>query len=155
MNALDQISGLPWIDFVAVAALLTAFFALTLWIEHPTARRPSVTVLMAERNRAWMREFVTRDPRIFDSQMLASLRQGTSFFASTSLLAIGGLLALMGNTDALRGVAEEIMAAPDTDPDLGTEAGHGSAVSNQRLPEICLVAQGVRLFVSPDGGGAQ
>ena len=109
---MQQILTLPLIDFAAVALLLAAFLILGWMIEHPAARRPSVTILMAERNRAWMREFVTRDPRIFDSQMLGSLRQGTSFFASTNLLAIGGVLALMGNTDPLRGVAQELMAAP-------------------------------------------
>jgi uncharacterized membrane protein len=39
---------------------------------------------------------------------MASLRQGTSFFASTCLLAVGGVLALIGNVDPLRGVAEDI-----------------------------------------------
>ncbi|WP_390621816.1 DUF599 family protein [Rubripirellula tenax] len=38
-----------------------------------------------------MRVMVTREPRIFDSQIMASLRQGTSFFASTCLLAVGGV----------------------------------------------------------------
>ena len=112
MIAFEQILALPLIDFVAVALMISSFFALGWWIEHPGAQRPSVTMLMAERNHAWMREFVTREPRIFDSQMLASLRQGTSFFASTNLFAIGGLLALMGNTEPLRGVAEQIMAQP-------------------------------------------
>lgn len=51
---------------------------------------------------------VTREPRIFDAQMLTSLRQGTSFFASTCLLAMGGLLALIGNVDPLLGVTEGI-----------------------------------------------
>ena len=79
-------------------------------IEHPPKSRPSVTVLMSERRRDWMRVFVDRDPRIFDSQILASLRQGTSFFASTSIFAIGGVLALAKNTDPLIGVAQEVTA---------------------------------------------
>ena len=79
-------------------------------IEHPPKSRPSVTVLMSERRRDWMRVFVDRDPRIFDSQILASLRQGTSFFASTCIFAIGGVLALAKNTDPLIGVAQEVTA---------------------------------------------
>ena len=55
-----------------------------------------------------MKVFVTRDPRIFDSQILASLRQGTSFFASTCLLALGAVLALVGNTAPLQGVTEGV-----------------------------------------------
>ena len=63
---------------------------------------------MSEYRREWMRVMVTREPRVFDSQMLMSLRQGTSFFASTCLLAVGGLLALIGNVDPLVGVTENI-----------------------------------------------
>ena len=48
-----------------------------------------------------MLNFVDRDPRIFDSQTLASLRQSTAFFGSTALISIGGLLAIMGTPDRL------------------------------------------------------
>lgn len=99
------------VDWGAVTLMLVAWFGIGWWIEHPGARWPSVTMLVAEQRREWMRVFVTRDPRIFDSQILASLRQGTSFFASTCLLAIGGVLALVGNTEPLRGVAAEVSSA--------------------------------------------
>ena len=105
---MDHIWLLTLLDWAALALMLTAWAGIGWWIEHPGARRPSVTVLMAQRRRDWMKVFVTRDPRIFDSQILSSLRQGTSFFASTCLLAIGGVLALAGNTDPLRGVAAEV-----------------------------------------------
>ena len=45
-----------------------------------------------------MRQLITREPRIFDATLLNALRQGTSFFASTCMIAIGGLLAVIGNT---------------------------------------------------------
>jgi len=56
-----------------------------------------------------MRVFVTRVPRIFDATLIDSLRQGTAFFASTCLIAIGGCLALMGNTGAAEGLARGLM----------------------------------------------
>ena len=59
-----------------------------------------------------MKVFVERSPRLFDSQILSSLRQSTSFFASTCLLAMGGVLALIGNTDPLSGVALEVTDMP-------------------------------------------
>ncbi|SMY06195.1 hypothetical protein LOM8899_00317 [Flavimaricola marinus] len=97
---------LTLLDVVALALLVICWLGIGLLIEHPGGRRPSVTILMAEYRREWMRELLTRDVRIFDSQILASLRQGTSFFASTCLLAVGGVLALIGNTDPLEDVAE-------------------------------------------------
>ncbi len=100
------------LDWVAAATIVAAWFVIGWIIEHPGAKRPSVTILMSERRRDWMKVFVTRDPRIFDSQILGGLRQGTAFFASTCLLAIGGVLALVGNTAPLQGVAAEVSEMP-------------------------------------------
>ena len=111
MTLMSQLAALAPADVAAVAFLLAGFWGLGWWIEHPGMARLSVTVLMAERNRAWMEQFVTRDPRIFDSQIVGSLRQGTAFFASTNILAIGGVLALMGNVDPLQGLAAEVSDA--------------------------------------------
>ena len=105
-------------------------------IEHPSAKHPSVTTLMAARRRDWMKVFVTRDPRIFDSQILGGLLQGTSFFASTCLLAIGGVLALAGNTEPLRGVAAEV--ADIDHPGLNVALDVGEAVVLRATWAACM-----------------
>lgn len=112
MQVMDHIALLDPLDFAAVGTIVVCWFLIGWMIEHPGARRPSVTILMSERRRDWMKVFVTRDPRIFDSQILGGLRQGTAFFASTCLLAIGGVLALVGNTAPLQGVAAEVSEMP-------------------------------------------
>lgn len=98
-------------DLVALALLAAAWFGLARVVEKPPASRPSVSVLMKRYRREWMAEFLHRDPRIFDGNILASLREGTSFYASACMLAIGGGLALIGNTDPLAGIARELDAA--------------------------------------------
>ncbi|WP_373354643.1 DUF599 domain-containing protein [Pseudoroseicyclus sp. CXY001] len=100
----------PW-DLAALAFLALAWLAIGWRIEHP-GRTPSVTVLMADYRRDWMRQYAARDNRIFDAQLLGTLRQGTSFFASTSLLAIGAVLAVVGNTAPLQSVAEDLGGGP-------------------------------------------
>jgi uncharacterized membrane protein len=110
MNMLDLVILLQPLDWVASIYIVSMWLILSYVIEHPPKSRPSVTVLMSQRRRDWMHVFVHRDPRIFDSQILASLRQGTSFFASTCIFAIGGVLALAKNTDPLVGVAQEVTA---------------------------------------------
>lgn len=110
MEFLDPLSLLSVYDIGALSFLIVAWLITGWAIEHPPARRPSVTKIMSENRRAWMRVFVDRDPRIFDSQIMSSLRQGTSFFASTCILAIGGVLALISNTEPLQGVAVEVGA---------------------------------------------
>jgi uncharacterized membrane protein len=112
MRIIDHLTLLSPLDLCAVGLLVFVWFVIGWLIEHPGAKRPSVTMLMSEERRTWMKVFVTRDPRIFDSQILASLRQGTAFFASTCLLAVGGVLALAGNTEPLSGLAAEVTEMP-------------------------------------------
>ncbi|AUH32264.1 DUF599 domain-containing protein [Paracoccus tegillarcae] len=94
-------------DVVALALLFGGWLLIGWFTEHPPQGKPSVSVLMKRYRREWMRHFVTREPRIFDGNILNSLREGTAFFASACMIAIGGTLALIGNTDQLRGLARE------------------------------------------------
>ena len=100
-------------DFAALALLVTALFASTRIIEHPPAARPSVHVLMRAHRRAWMAQMAARDVRIFDAQVVATLRQGATFFASTCLIAIGGGAALLGQAERLVDVASDLGAGTD------------------------------------------
>lgn len=94
-------------DLAALALLVAVWLGIGWLTEHPPAHRPSVGVLMEGYRREWMRQLVTRQPRIFDGAMMDGLRQSTTFFASTALIAIGGGLALIGNPDRLADLASE------------------------------------------------
>lgn len=94
-------------DIAALAWIFLAWLGIGWITEHPPRSRPSVSVLMKDYRREWMRHFVGRDPRIFDGNILTTLREGTAFFASACLIAVGGGLALIGKTDQLAGVARQ------------------------------------------------
>lgn len=111
MNWLDRIALFQTLDFAAVAIIFSLWAIIGWRVENSTVSRPSVSKIMAEYRREWMRQMLTRDPRIFDAQTVATLRQGTSFLASTSVIAIGGTLALIGNAERLAGVAEDLTFA--------------------------------------------
>lgn len=102
-------------DFLAGSLLIAAWLGIGWRIEHPTATRPSVSRIVAGYRREWMVQMVTRQPRIFDSSVLATLREGTSFFASATMIAIGGGMALMGDPTRLSGLARDLgqEVAPD------------------------------------------
>lgn len=108
------------LDGLAVALMLAAWGWIGWRIEHPSATRPSVHEVVARYRREWMVQMVTRQPRIFDSSVLATLREGTSFFASATMIAIGGGLALMGDPARLSGLAREIR--PEVAPDFVWQA---------------------------------
>jgi len=105
MNMLTQLGPFSLPDAVALGLILFLWLATGWVIEHPPASRVSVSVLMQEYRRDWMRAFVTRQTRIFDATVIESLRQGTAFFASASMIAIGGGLALIGNPGSLSRLA--------------------------------------------------
>ncbi|WEF23467.1 DUF599 domain-containing protein [Paracoccus sp. S3-43] len=99
---------IPIVDLAAVVLLFAVWLAIGWFTERPPAGKPSVSVLMTRFRREWMVHFLSRDPRIFDGNILGSLREGTAFFASACMIATGGILALIGNTEKLRGLAEEL-----------------------------------------------
>lgn len=101
----DMLSLLDW---SALAAIFAGWLGIGWVIEHPPKRHLSVSVLMADYRRDWMRQFVTRQPRIFDATVIDSLRQGTAFFASTCMIAIGGGVALIGNPDQMLGLSQDL-----------------------------------------------
>ncbi len=96
------------LDTTALVLLLAVWFGTGWLAEHPPAWRPSVGLLMQDYRRRWMVEFLTRQPRIFDASVIDNLRQGTAFFASTSVIAIGGGVAMLSNASMLQGLAQEL-----------------------------------------------
>jgi uncharacterized membrane protein len=87
-------------DYAALALFIILWFALN-WITS-SARffgRTSLTQAMVERRREWIYNSLRRDLKMIDTQILAGLQNGTAFFASTSIFAIGGCFALLGATD--------------------------------------------------------
>jgi uncharacterized membrane protein len=120
MSLRDIASLFGTLDLIALATLFLAWILIGWLIQHPPKSRPSVSLLMAEYRREWMRQMVTRHPRIFDAQTLMTLRQGTSFFASAAMIAIGAALAAIGNVERLVGVAADLSL--NNDPRIVFEA---------------------------------
>jgi hypothetical protein len=77
-------------------------------VELTPAGRRGLNPLMNEYRHRWMEQLVVRENRIVDTTILASLQNGTAFFASTSLIAVGGVLALFQSTDTVVGLFAEL-----------------------------------------------
>ena len=109
MNPLSLINpDFTALDSLALALLTALWLLIGRLIEHPPARRPSVSVIMERFRKDWLQEFITRDPRIFDIALIESLRQSTAFFTSASMIAIGGGVAVIGNSATLQGLAADL-----------------------------------------------
>ncbi|SIO50849.1 Uncharacterized membrane protein [Bradyrhizobium erythrophlei] len=91
-----------WVDIAAVAFFALEWTTYTITLEHTAYGRDSLSARMHIYREVWVRNLLNREARMVDMQIMASLQNGTAFFASTSLIAIGGALALLRSTnDAL------------------------------------------------------
>ncbi|MAS45089.1 MAG: hypothetical protein CML46_16455 [Rhodobacteraceae bacterium] len=96
-----------WTDIAALALFLVAWNGMTWLIERPTGP-PSVQRIMAGHRIRWMEAMLEREPRIMDANLLTALRAGASFFASGAMIAIGGVVAMMGQAERLATVARDL-----------------------------------------------
>jgi uncharacterized membrane protein len=94
-------------DLGGLAFFIAAWYGYHFLLEAADHGRGSLNSRMDAERAAWMRNLLTRDNRIVDASLLASLQNGTAFFASTSLIAVGGSLALLRSSeDLMRLVAD-------------------------------------------------
>ena len=78
-------------------------------------RRRSLTEVMSIHRKRWMQNALTRDLKMIDTQIMAGLQNGTAFFASTSIFAIGGCFALIGEADRAQSLFQDLpLLAPST-----------------------------------------
>jgi uncharacterized membrane protein len=94
------VDGFSLVDYGALAFFVASWLGYHVAVEVLPAGRGSLNKLMDEHRRGWMEQMLSRDMRIIDTTIMASLQNGTAFFASTSLLAVGGVLTLLASTDA-------------------------------------------------------
>jgi uncharacterized membrane protein len=91
-----------WVDIAAVAFFALEWTVYAITLEHTAYGRDSLSARMHIYREVWVRNLLNREARMVDMQIMASLQNGTAFFASTSLIAVGGALALLRSTnDAL------------------------------------------------------
>src|SRR5215468_2922353 len=83
------------VDLIALAWFIVAWAGYAFNIEYGPRERLSLNATMNTYREVWMKRMLDREMRMVDMQIMAALQNGTAFFASTSLLAIGGALTLL------------------------------------------------------------
>lgn len=105
MNILSILTIFDW--------LALAWFAIAWAVYAGYARRvnASDTSLLQVTNRYrrdWLLQTTGRDPRMIDAVITQTLSQTPTFFCSTTILVIGGLLAVLGTSDKAAELARDI-----------------------------------------------
>jgi len=86
--------GFSTLDYIAFFWFAGAWAAYALALDHTLYSQQALNRRMNVYRERWMQQMLRRDMRMIDGQVSASLQNGTAFFASTSLLAVGGSLTL-------------------------------------------------------------
>jgi uncharacterized membrane protein len=99
---------LPPLDIAALAFFLLAWSGYAIAVERGPGSSTGLNARMHEYRDIWMRRALQRELRMVDAQIMAALQNGTAFFASTSLIAIGGGLTLLRATNEIQSVIENL-----------------------------------------------
>jgi len=89
------------LDLLAFGWFLGAWIGYSLLIEKSAKGRSGLNAMMNLYRDEWMERLLAREMRMVDAQVTAALQNGTAFFASTSLIAIGGTLTLLRSTEQI------------------------------------------------------
>ena len=84
------------IDYVALGWFVVCWLGYNYLADHSKWRVRSVSAAMDRYRTDWMRAMLQRDLRVIDTTILGNILTGTGFFASTTILVAGGLIAALG-----------------------------------------------------------
>src|SRR3982074_2266518 len=88
-----------WVDILAVGFFIMEWTVYAVTLEQTAYGRDSLSARMNVYREVWVRRMLDREARMVDMQIMGALQNGTAFFASTSLIAVGGGLALLRATN--------------------------------------------------------
>ena len=113
-TAIKVLTLLPWTDWAAVAAFFVGWVGYAVFAKRRSTLQPSLLDTTNHIRRQWMLQSTYREVRVVDGIVIQNLSTSPSFFASTTILIIGGLLAVLGTTDKASELVREIPFAART-----------------------------------------
>lgn len=106
MSELDYIAGLFFVFCWLGFSVLIRFKIFP--------KRVSLSEAMDAHRRTWFITSTQRDLRMIDTGIVAGLQNGVGFFASATILAIGGCLAALGSIEDVQLIVSDISVANET-----------------------------------------
>jgi len=103
------------LDMIALASFVGAWAGYAAQVEFVPKKKKSLNEVMNDYRLIWMRRMLDRDARMVDMQVMATLVNGTAFFATTALFAIGGALTVLRSPEEMLNVLATLpFGAPTT-----------------------------------------
>jgi uncharacterized membrane protein len=111
---LQAFAFLPAMDWLALTAFFSGWIGYAWFARRLAHTQPSILASTNRIRHAWMLQSTYRENRVVDGSVVQNLSTSPSFFASTTILIIGGLLAVLGTTDKANEFVREIPFAVRT-----------------------------------------
>ncbi len=114
MIAMRLFDWMPWADWLGLVGLFGLWVGYAVFASRRGWKRRSLLATTNEYRSRWMLQATRRDPRMLDGLINQSLSNTPAFFSSTSLLIIGGLLAVLGTTERAVELVKDMPFAQST-----------------------------------------
>ena len=111
MNSLDRIFAilpLSWLDLAALVLFAAAWSGYQWYSDYSDTAQPRLRREMDRFMREWLTRMAERDNRMVDVNVVRNLTRSSQFFASTTMLILGALVALMGYAEKAASVVAEL-----------------------------------------------
>jgi uncharacterized membrane protein len=108
--------GLTPLDLVAIAWFTLCTVGYNLLTSARGIWRLSLVGAIQGHRMAWMSHMAHRSDRVIDVLLISSLAAGNSFFASTSIVLLGALSALLGSGERAQAILDRIPFAEHASP---------------------------------------
>lgn len=108
LNDLIVMLPLTWLDAAALVLFGAVWVAYQWYSDYSATPRPRLNREMDRYVREWIARMVERDNRMVDVNVLRNLTRSSQFFASTTMLILGALVALMGYAEKAATVMAEL-----------------------------------------------
>jgi uncharacterized membrane protein len=105
---------LSTLDIIALGVFVAAWSIYAWMTERSQASRNGLNAIMNGYRETWMRRMLAREQRMIDMQIMVALNNGSAFFATTSLFAIGGALTILRSSGEMTVIASHLPIGIET-----------------------------------------
>ncbi len=105
-------------DIVGLVVFAACWWGYPWYAERREQHAPGLLQLTNRYRYEWMRQMLARDLRMVDTALVTTLTQSSVFFSSTTVLILGGLLALVGTSETMQAALGKLPGAVRTSEQL-------------------------------------
>lgn len=99
------------LDLLALVWFLICFNGYASYSRKASYKEPCLASVMHLYRTEWMKEMLLRDVRVADTTTVANLERGVTFFASTTMLILAGLMTLITRGETAMGLLASVPGA--------------------------------------------